>query len=104
MNREERAKQFMPFDALKGLSDALRLKEYEVERISKGDLNEEKILEISKVLQDIKKTSIIKLKYFSNGHYLNYCGKVEIDIVKQTLKFDKTAINFNDIMDISIIE
>ena len=33
----------MPFDALKGLQKALRLKEYEHEKKYKGDLSEEKI-------------------------------------------------------------
>ena len=31
MNRQERAKQFMPFDALKGLQEELRKKEIEYE-------------------------------------------------------------------------
>ena len=31
MDRSERAKQFMPFDAVKGLREALRAKEIEVE-------------------------------------------------------------------------
>ena len=31
MDRNERAKQFMPFDAVKGLREALRAKEIEVE-------------------------------------------------------------------------
>ena len=31
MDRSERAKQFMPFDAVKGLQEALRVKEQEVE-------------------------------------------------------------------------
>ena len=46
MPRIERARQFAPFDALKGLSEALRIKEYEHDRILKGDLSEEKILEL----------------------------------------------------------
>lgn len=32
MNRQERAKQFMPFDALKGLQEELRKKEVEREK------------------------------------------------------------------------
>lgn len=32
MDREERAKQFMPFAALKGYQEAIRKKEREVER------------------------------------------------------------------------
>lgn len=35
MDRSERAKQFMPFDAVKGLQEALRAKEQEVEEKQK---------------------------------------------------------------------
>ena len=43
MNREERAKQFMPFAALKGYHEALRKKEqevqaYELHRIPGNDI------------------------------------------------------------------
>ena len=50
MPRGERAKQFAPFDALKGLQQALRLKEYEHERVEKGDLSEEDVLRLSTIL------------------------------------------------------
>ena len=104
MNREERAKQFMPFDALKGLSDALRMKEFEVERVCKGDLSEEKITEISKILQSLKKTNIVELSYFNDGHYKKHIGKVEVDIINQLLKSQKLIIKFSDIMDIKLLE
>ncbi|MFA7642957.1 MAG: hypothetical protein WCY74_06740, partial [Sphaerochaetaceae bacterium] len=41
MPRQNRAPQFAPFDALKGLHEALRLAEYEHERIVKGEISEE---------------------------------------------------------------
>lgn len=103
MNREERAKQFMPFDALKGLSDALRMKEYEVERVNKGDLTEEKIVEISKTLREIKKTDIVEIKYFCDGHYLTCVGKASLDVSKNIIKCNKIEVDFNDVMDIEII-
>ena len=39
MEREKRAKQFAPFDALTGLKDAIRLKEYEHNAKMKKDLS-----------------------------------------------------------------
>ena len=47
MPREDRAKQFAPFNPLRGLSKTLRLKEYEHDKILKGDLSEEQIESIS---------------------------------------------------------
>ena len=44
MSREERAKQFMPFAALKGSEEALREKEREVaEREKKEQLSDEEV-------------------------------------------------------------
>ena len=48
MKREQRAKQFAPFDALKGLQDALRVKEYEHESIIRGEISEDDTVLISK--------------------------------------------------------
>lgn len=42
MNREERAKQFMPFAALKGYEDALRAKEAEMLNLAENQLTGEK--------------------------------------------------------------
>ncbi len=46
MARINRAAQFAPFDALKGLSNALRIKELEREREVRGELSEEQITEL----------------------------------------------------------
>lgn len=50
MNRQERAKQFMPFDALNGLQEELRKKEIEYERKSEEGLEklEDEFREINK--------------------------------------------------------
>ena len=46
MDRNERAKQFMPFDAVKGLREALRAKEIEVEsNLEVERVDKEKILD-----------------------------------------------------------
>lgn len=100
MPRKDRAKQFAPFDALKGLQDALRLKEYEHERGLKGDIQEEKIAEISKTLLEIQKNEMVKLTYFFDGYYKEITGKAKVDILNQEIKVDNIKVNFNDIFDI----
>ena len=47
MNNKERAKQFMPFDALKGLKEALKEKEERRTRVDKKQITEE-VLALSK--------------------------------------------------------
>lgn len=42
MDRSERAKQFMPFDAVKGLREALKAKEEEVERLKNEEIKRDK--------------------------------------------------------------
>ena len=53
MNREDRAKQFMPFAALKGYPEALRKKEKIV--VPKIELPEEYQEELDRKLRQIKK-------------------------------------------------
>ena len=49
ISRENRARQFLPFDALKGLQEALREKEIELDE--RKELSEESIEELSNNLQ-----------------------------------------------------
>lgn len=100
MPRVERAKQFAPFDTLKGLHEALRLKEFEHDRIEKGDLADEKIIEISKVLLNLKKDDYVTVVYFYDGHNHTAKGKCKIDYTFKTITIDKITINFDDIVDI----
>ena len=46
MNRQDRAKQFAPFDALRGLREALAAKEREHEKQERGDVSEDVAAEI----------------------------------------------------------
>lgn len=103
MPRGDRAKQFMPFDALKGLSQALRLKEYQHERVEKGDLDEEKIEKITKILSNLTKNDKIRLNYYDDGHYKEVEGRCKILFEERTLEIDNKKIDFDDIFDIDII-
>ena len=61
MKRSDRARQFLPFDSLKGLQQALRVKEYENERTLKGDLSEDTIKKISDNLLLIEKNTFVRV-------------------------------------------
>ena len=86
MNRADRAKQFAPFDALKGLHDALKVKEYEHERIAKGDITEEKAIEMSRLLINLEKDDNLYVEYYSDGQILSLSGKAVLEIEKNMLK------------------
>ena len=54
MSREDRAKQFLPFAALKGYEEALRAKEAEVENRSEHQLDTEKIDMVEYYSEDLE--------------------------------------------------
>lgn len=103
MPRGDRAKQFNPFDALKGLQDALRMKEYEHERIVKEGVSEEDIQAMTKTLLEITKQDKVEVEYFEDGHYFTIQGKSKIDFNEKTIEIDRKKISFDDIKQIKII-
>lgn len=101
MARIKRAAQFAPFDALKGLKEALRLKEYEHDRIIKGDASETDAEEISDALFNAEKGDVLKITFFSDGHYFTRKGSARIEVEKGVIelrgKTEKTVIKIEDI-------
>ncbi|WP_318255729.1 YolD-like family protein [Sellimonas sp.] len=100
MSREERAKQFMPFAALKGHKKALEEKEKPV--VEKMELSEERAEELSFQLSQIRKNDMITVVYFQNRDYLKITGMVsKIDFQSRYLKIVNVKIPFRDIYDLS---
>lgn len=103
MSREDRAKQFAPFDALKGLSNALRLKEYQHERVLKGDLSEDSVAEISKTLLQTERSDLVELVYFIDGHEFKINGYSKINFDEHFIEINGKKVNFDYIRDIKIL-
>ena len=101
MPRKERAKQFAPFDALKGLQNALRLKEYEHDQIIKGELSEDQIEEISRVILELNNGDVVEVKYFFDGYFKNINGQVQLDIQNKNIIVENTTISFDSIVEIT---
>lgn len=96
MDRGTRAKQFMPFDALKGFREALTEKERII--VPKRDLSEEQKDELEQKIKQLKKKEIITVEYFNNREYVQVTGVVtRIDEVNRTLDVVNTRIAFCDI-------
>ena len=102
MPREKRASQFAPFDALKGLREALRLVEYEREKIEKGEVNEETAQKISNILNELDENTILDLIYFEDGYQKEYKGRIKLDVYEQKIKLLKLnkTIMLDDLLDI----
>ena len=102
LTREERAKQFLPFDALKGFKEAL--KEKENEYVEKIELAQEQIEEISDKLKIIETNTEVEIVHYFNRQYFKTKGIVKkIDIIKKQITIDETKINFIDIFKIELI-
>ena len=99
-SRVDRAKQFLPFDALKGLQEALREKEIEYEE--KIELSEESLTELESKFNKIEKGSNVKIRYYKNRQYINICGVItKIDYTKKKIQINNTEnINMCDILKI----
>lgn len=103
ISRADRARQFLPFDALKGLNEALRSKEIEYK--DRKDLSEEEEEKISNILLSLESGNNIRVKYYYKRQYILLKGIIKkIDpIKKQILFIDENIIQFNDIIEIEKI-
>ena len=99
MDRAERAKQFMPFDALKGFREALEEKERIV--VPKRELSEEQKEELNLKMRQVRKGDIITVEYFHDGEYVQVTGMVSgIDEVGRVIKIVNTKIEMEDIVEV----
>ena len=89
-SRADRAKQFMPFAALKGYYDLVRIKgDYEID-----------VLNFK--LAQLKKGMMITVKHYVKGGYINTDGIItEVDNTFKRLRIVRTYINYDDIDDIT---
>lgn len=99
MDRENRAKQFMPFDALKGLRAALAEKERMI--VEKRELSEEQKEELDRKLKQIEKQDIITVEFFDKGEYVKVTGVVSgLDLSGRVIKIVNQKIPFDVISDL----
>lgn len=105
MPPSRRAKQFVPFDALRGLKEAIAAKEKkpsprkELSDYMKGQLNH--------TLSSLRKGHQITVVYYSvmEQEYIQVTGTVvKVDTYWKLLQINKLDIDFSDILEIVPIE
>lgn len=102
-SRVNRAAQFIPFDALKGLKEELKLREERRLKVEKTELTDEMIEEISSKLYQIEKNSKISITFFYNGNYVDLDGYVtSIDKIYKYLVINEEKIFFENIYSLKI--
>ena len=102
VSRADRAKLFVPFDALKGLQEILREKEREVEE--RKELSEESLMELQEELNKVEIGSTVFIKYYKNKKYNDITGIVtKINFVKKKIIIkEDTIINISDIIQLKL--
>ena len=99
MNRRDRAKQFLPFNSLRGYYDIIREKEKEI--TPKRELSDSQIEELNNKLKILEKNTMVSVTYYDIDSYKTICGMLtKIDFEYQYLVIVKTKISFSDITNI----
>ena len=101
MPRSRRAKQFMPFDALTGLREAIAAKERITE--PRRYLSDDTIAEINEALLKLQKGQLITVVYYGNYEqaYLQLTGPVvKVDPYWHSIQIDRISIDFSEIYEL----
>ena len=99
----ERAKQFLPFAAVKGLPEALAKKEKVLE--SKIELSEEQAGALNEKIHFIQKGTKVTVTYFEIDKYVELTGTVfKVDSIFRTLLVEDYMIEIDDIIKIEIMD
>lgn len=98
----ERAKQFLPFAAVKGLTEALARKDKVL--VPKVEMSEELAAKLDEKMHHIQKGSIVTVTYFCDDEYIQLTGRfTRSDDITHRLQIDESKIEFDDVLDIDLI-
>ena len=98
-SKEERARQFLPFNALTGYYQMI----LEKQRVSepKKELSEDEAAALSDKLKSLRRHDLVTVTFYDKDAYITKTGMItDIDFTFQTLTVVKTKIAFQDIFDV----
>ena len=105
MTRTERAKQFAPFDAMKGLQEALRDREERHLRVERHEISEDMAERNSQVILKLERGMKVEIFCYCAFHDVVKHGRItDVDITFRNLKLDNERIWFDDIYSIRITD
>ena len=96
-SKEERARQFLPFNALTGYYKMI----LEKQRVSepKKELSEDEAAALSDKLKSLRQHDLVSVTFYDKDAYITKTGMItDIDFTFQTLTIVKTKIPFQDIL------
>lgn len=99
VNNDNRARQFLPFDSLKGFKDAIKEKQRVV--VSRKELTEDSFENLSYKFNQIATGTIITVIHYDKNEYIKTIGFVsKIDLNNRYLMIVDNKIKFDNIYDI----
>ena len=99
-SKEERARQFLPFNALTGYYQMIMERRRVLE--PKKELSEDEIEALSEKLKSLRQHELVSITYYDKDAYITKTGLItDIDLTFRTLTVVKTKIAFQDIFDVS---
>ena len=95
----------MPFDAMKGLQEALRDREERHSRVERHDISDEQREKNSRVLERLERGDKIYMECHHLFHDISLEGRViELSKVFRYLKIGEEKVYFEDIYSIKIMD
>lgn len=101
----DRAKQFLPFDALNGFREELYKRESKVQRVEKVELCDESLKKLENKFNRVKVGKKVEGIFFKEGKYLRFSGTVtKINYLKKIICFGDKEIFLEDISEIRVVD
>lgn len=98
-SKADRARQFMPFSALRGFEAMIREQTREV--TPKRELSEYRAASLSKKMHALQRGDMVCVTYYDRDSYIKLEGIVsDVDIPMRQLRVIKTVIPFDDIWEL----
>jgi hypothetical protein len=102
-DKASRAKQFLPFAALKGYYDEIRERTRVIE--PRRERTEDENNRLSDIMNQLKKGMMVKIKFYRGDAYETLEGLItHIDLTFRTLTLVKTKLDLDDIYEITCDE
>lgn len=98
-SRADRAKIFLPFNPLKGFTEALEAQERV--RIPKPELAEDAAVELDRTLRRLQPGEAVSVIYYADGACHHHSGVArEVDARRRHLVLEDTAIAFDGLIEV----
>ena len=105
MTRAERAKIFAPFDAMKGLQEALRDREERHLRVERHEISDEQAERNSRILIKLRRGMKVEIDCYCAFHDVTKRGRItDVNCMFRWLKLEGEQIFFEDIYSIRITD